>query len=311
MRVVIKNCDEFYNTFKYVETLASEVKVMCDEHKMWLQVYQVAGTAMAEVKFPAEYFEEYVCEAPVTVGVHTKIFLNMLKNTYKKKGVTLKMQASDAVDYILITVIQEDEKHGKVECAYQMKLVEIVSDVMQVPEPAVHSEYKLTVATLKKWKDFIFSNCEYVTFTPKQNQLTLESEDENKHKLKLTDDIESNCWQEETTVERTSERDGTTFTETICRKWQNISIGSINVKLLFDLMTFGKKVRVQFFIEQMPVECSVKLDEGVYIRVFIAPRIGDDEEEENEASVETPAPVRTKKRKTMDETEQQKAIAAH
>ena len=85
MRVVIKNCDEFYHTFKYVETVATEVKVMCDGEKVWLQVHNPSCTAIVEVKFPADYFEEYDCDSAVTVGIHTKTFLSILKNTYKKK----------------------------------------------------------------------------------------------------------------------------------------------------------------------------------------------------------------------------------
>ena len=60
MEVIIKNCDEFYNTFKYVESLASEVKVLCQKDEVWLQVHNPSCTAIAEVKFPAEYFEEKV-----------------------------------------------------------------------------------------------------------------------------------------------------------------------------------------------------------------------------------------------------------
>ena len=96
------------------------------------------------------------------------------------------MQASDEVDYMLITVTHNDESYGTVECAYQMKLVEIVADIMDIPNQDVHSQYKLSVNTLKKWKDLLFSNCP-ITFTPKEVGLIIESEDDMKHKLKLND----------------------------------------------------------------------------------------------------------------------------
>tara|TARA_X000000950_G_scaffold237269_1_gene288749 strand:+ start:6339 stop:7256 length:918 start_codon:yes stop_codon:yes gene_type:complete len=305
MRVIIKNCDEFYNTFKYVETLASEVKVMCDGEKVWLQVHNPSCTAIAEVKFPADYFEDYDCEHPVTVGIHTKTFLSILKNTYKKKNVTLKMQASDAVDYMLITVTQEDEVNGNVECAYQMKLVDIVSDVMNIPPQDVHSQYKLTVNTLKKWKEFLFANCP-ITFRPTDSGLVITCEDDMKHKLKLNDEITPSKWNEEMVddVQR--------------RKWNDISIGEANSNLIFALLSFGKDVRIQFFLEEAPVECYVKLNQGVLIRVFIAPKIRD-EDSPPPTPVEEPAPVRTQKRKTMDEqndeieqlTQRKKAMTAH
>lgn len=310
MRVVIKNCDEFYNTFKYVETLATEVKVMCDGEKVWLQVHNPSCTAIAEVKFPADYFEEYVCDSAVTVGIHTKTFLSILKNTYKKKSVTLKMQASDAVDYMLITVTQEDDVNGNVECAYQMKLVDIVSDVMNIPEQDIHSQYKLSVNTLKKWKEFLFEKCP-MTFTPKESALTITCENEMKHKLKLTDEITPSKWNEDMV---TSEEG----VEIQRRKWTDICIGSVNTSLIFALLSFGKEVRIQFFLEDAPVECYVKLNHGVNIRVFIAPKIRD-EESPPPSPLQESAPVRAKKRKTLSEqndemeqlTKQKKAMTAH
>ena len=310
MKVVIKKCDEFYNTFKYVETLASEVKVMCDEDKVWLQVHNPSCTAIAEVKFPSDYFEEYKCEAPVTVGIHMKTFLGILKNTYKKKSVTLKMQASDDVDYMLVTVTQEDDVNGNVECAYEIKLVDIVSDVMNIPDQAIHSQYKVSVNTLKKWKEFLFGNCP-ITFTPKEEKLTIYCEDDMRHKLKLTDELEPSKWNEEMACTTDGE-------EVKRRQWKDICIGSTNTSLIFALLSFGKDVVIQFFLEDAPVECYVKLNKGVNIRVFIAPKIKD-EEDKNETPVEQPAPIRATKRKTMheqnDEIDQlvksKKAMTAH
>lgn len=307
MKVLIKNCDEFYNTFKFLETLASEVKVMCDGEKVWLQVHNPSCTAIAEVKFPANYFEEYECHTNVTVGIHTKTFLSILKNTYKKKNVTLKIEASDAKDYMLITVSQEDEINGNVECAYQMKLVDIVSDVLSIPDQDVHSQYKVTVNTLKKWKEFLFANCP-ITFMPMESGLKMFCQDEMKHKLTLNDDINPSKWNEETSIDE----DGK---DVLRRKWKDICIGGANVALIFALLSFGKDVRIQFFLEEAPLECYVKLNHGVHIRVFIAPKIRDEDDDEDAMSeVEVPAPVRAEKRKTMDEVNvpnKKKAVSAH
>lgn len=307
MKVLIKNCDEFYNTFKFLETLASEVKVMCDGEKVWLQVHNPSCTAIAEVKFPANYFEEYECHTNVTVGIHTKTFLSILKNTYKKKNVTLKIEASDAKDYMLITVSQEDEINGNVECAYQMKLVDIVSDVLSIPDQDVHSQYKVTVNTLKKWKEFLFANCP-ITFMPMESGLKMFCQDEMKHKLTLNDDINPSKWNEETSIDEDGE-------DVLRRKWKDICIGGANVALIFALLSFGKDVRIQFFLEEAPLECYVKLNHGVHIRVFIAPKIRDEDDDEDVMSeVEVPAPVRAEKRKTMDEVNvpnKKKAVSAH
>lgn len=307
MKVLIKNCDEFYNTFKFLETLASEVKVMCDGEKVWLQVHNPSCTAIAEVKFPANYFEEYECHTNVTVGIHTKTFLSILKNTYKKKNVTLKIEASDVKDYMMITVSQEDEINGNVECAYQMKLVEIVSDVLHIPDQDVHSQYKVTVNTLKKWKEFLFANCP-ITFKPMESGLKMYCQDEMKHKLTLNDELNPSKWNEETVVDDDGE-------DVLRRKWKDICIGGSNVNLIFALLSFGKDVRIQFFLEEAPVECYVKLNHGVHIRVFIAPKIRDEDDDEDVMSeVEVPAPVRAEKRKTMDEVNvpnKKKAVSAH
>ena len=312
MRAIIKNCDEFYNTFQYVLTMNTEVKIQCNGQMVWLQVSNMSCTAIAEVKFPAEYFEEYVCESEVTVGIHVKTFLSILKNTYKKKNVTLKMQASEAVDYMLITVTQKLDDEKQIECAYQMKLVNMVSAFLDIPYQPIHSLYKLSPGTLKKWKAFLFGECKFLNFTPKEDALMLESETDMKHKLKLTDEISSEKWVEE--AEFTLE----SGTETVTRAWKTISVGYANAKLIFDLLTFNKDVNVQFFIQTAPVKCSIKLEEGVNIEVFIAPRIGDDDDDEEEEEQEV-VPVRAKKRKTVDEqsdeieelVQKKKAMTAH
>ena len=291
MIVIIKNefCDEFYNTFKYVESLNSEVKVLCQQEEIWLQVHNPSCTSIAEVKFPAEYFESYECTKPIQIGINTKVFLQILKNTYKKKSVTLKMSATDEGEAkmdISIT-IDGDERSGNVQCAYEMKLVDITSDFMHIPDQHVHSKYTLSVNTLKKWKQFLFTDCSFITFTPEKEALKIQSENDLKDKLTLTDEIKSSTWQDTLLV----------GSETVKRKWKDISIGSINAKYIFDLMTFGRDVTCQFFIVDAPVECFVKLAEGVHIRVFIAPRISDEEDDEE---VTEPSPVRTKKRKVID-----------
>lgn len=309
MRIEIKNCDEFYNTFKYVESLASEVKVLCQEEEVWLQVHNPSCTSIAEVKFPASYFEQYECDSNFQIGINTKIFLQILKNTYKKKNVTLTMESSEESDKMDITVLIEgDEKSGNVKCSYEMKLVHIDSDFMNIPNQDVHSKYKLTVETLKKWKQFLFSDCAYLTFTPHEDSLKIKSENDLKDKMTLTDQIASSKWQEEADTEVNG------VITHIKRKWKDISIGSVNAKYIFDLMTFGKDVNCQFFIVDAPVECFVKLDEGVHIRVFIAPKINDDNDEDKE--VPEPVPVRSKKRKAVDEANldtpaTKKAISAH
>lgn len=314
MQVIIKNCDEFYNTFKYVESLASEVKVLCQPEEVWLQVHNPSCTAIAEVKFPADYFEEYTCEKPVQVGINTKIFLQILKNTYKKKSVTLKMAASEDEDKMHISItIDGDETSGNVQCSYEMKLVDITSDFMNIPDQHVHSKYKLSVETLKKWKQFLFSDCAYLTFTPEEAALKIQSENDLKDRLTLTDEISPLTWHE--SAEVTDEETG--VTSTIKRKWKAISIGSVNAKYIFDLMIFSRDVTCQFFIVDAPVEYFVKLDEGVHIRVFIAPKISDSDDEEEEEDTVRP-PVRARKRKPVDAPEdaeelnpQKKAVTAH
>jgi hypothetical protein len=314
MKVVIKNCDEFYNTFKYVEALNSQVKLMFDGEKVWLQVGNPSCTAIAEVKFPSTYFEEYECDTALTVGIHTKTFLSILKTTYKKKDVTLKMHASDSIDYLAITVTQEDALNGNVVCAYQMKLMEIVFEFMDIPNQDIHSQYKLSVNTLKKWKEFLFEKSP-ITFLPEESELTITCENELNHKLKLTDEISPSRWNEEmvTIINKKEEEEVVRR-----RKWKDICVGSVNTSLVFALLSFGKEVRIQFFLEDAPVECYVKLDEGVNIRVFIAPKIGEDEDDEDDEAVDEPKPVRAAKRKTMDEhgdeiqqlTQQKKAMTA-
>jgi len=153
MKVVIKNCDEFYNTFKFLETLNDQIKIICTDEEIWLQVPSSSHTALADVKFPAAYFESYECDRPVTIGVYCKVFLKILKNTYKKKGVTLMIEGQDGKDTIVVTITQESEEDGKYVSSYILKMVEIVSDMMNIPVQDVHSRFKLTKATLKKWKD--------------------------------------------------------------------------------------------------------------------------------------------------------------
>ena len=133
-----------------------------------------------------------------------------------------------------------------------------------------------------------------------------------KHKLTLNDEINPSKWNEEMVT------DDITGKDVQRRSWKDISIGEANATLIFALLSFGKDVRIQFFLEEAPVECYVKLNHGVHIRVFIAPKIRDDEDEDDDP-VEDTAPVRTTKRKTMDEqdddieqlTQRKKAMTAH
>ena len=309
MKVVIKNCDEFYNTFKFLETLNDQIKIICTEENIWLQVPSSSHTALADVKFPASYFESYECNRPVTIGVYCKVFLKILKNTYKKKGVTLMIEGQDGKDTIVVTITQESEEDGKYVSSYILKMVEIVSDMMNIPVQDVHSRFKLTKATLKKWKDLLYDDAP-VTFTPGKDGIFIECTDDNRNKVKLLDGIKPSHWENNT---KGINDDGDEFER---KKWNTFTVGGNNMKLVYSLLNVGTDIRIQFFIEEAPVECYAKFQNGVYVRLYIAPKINDDELEEDEVEE---APVRTNKRKTMDESpepsapqaKQKKVVAAH
>lgn len=258
MEVKIRQCDEFYTTWKYLENFNSEVNCVFSEAEMYIQIFDSAHTVIADITFPCEYFEEYKCDKPINVGVNVKTLLLILKNTYKK-NVVLSMSTTSTSDDLTIRITSEDG----FKCSYVLKMVDIHQEALEIPELNVYAKYTVSYKTLKKWKDHLYDKSDISLF-PSKEAMQVECKDELNNSLQLRDEIEPIYF--ENSKKRLQDKD-----------WKQKIIAGGNTNFLYALLAFNKDINFEFFVSEAPLLVSVNLKDDVHLRTFIAPKISDED----------------------------------
>lgn len=302
--ITIKNCDEFFKTWQFLESFNDIVNVNCNKDSMFIQTCNSMQTCITELTYPAAYFEKYECKEDVTIGIATKVFTKILKNAYKKQDATLKITKAVDKDDIQISIAT-----STITCEYTIKTIYADVQRYDIPKPYTNSTYQIPSETWKAWKDVLYDG--EVSLTPQKNSIKIVSSDGDSNKVNLVGDVKSKGWKTSYVVkEKVTDEEGVeTMKKTTLKKtWKTRTFDHKHFKYAYAMMGISSEVCLQFFVlESVPLLLYAELSHGVRMNVWVAPKIDEDEDEEEEVSAPqqpvTEVPEPPKKRA--------KVVAAH
>lgn len=280
MNVTIKDCDEFYKILTFCEKFNTDVNVNCSEEGWYLQCMDSTHTAIVEFKMPISYFAHYECDKNYVIGLHLKVVLKVIKNTIKKKDTVLLLKYNEKNDYVEITIQNSKEKFL---CTYNIRLIDISADLVEIPTVAPQYGYTVPCSILKKWKEHVYDiHKAPMKFTPAPTGILIESNLDEQNKVAAFEGLQPSAFPEDISSHK--------FNQTINEK---------NMERIMSLLPFGTEIKFNF-VQNIPLLTYVTLSSGMELKGYYAPKMNDDEEEEEEEEEIVPE-RNNKKRKLLDE----------
>lgn len=236
----LHNPSEFSKFLKYFLAFEPTCRLICTENGIQIQCMDGGHTAITEIKLPPEYFVEYSCEGTLDIGIHIETVYSITKNATK----ALKLTSNGTT---LDIMINEDS----FEANYQVRTIDIDTDVMNIPDMDANYLVDIPLDTIKKWKKYIH-DCKKAntTFTP-GDVLVISSENDN-GLASLTEKI-------------TGEYDDA----------NSLQISAGNMERFYAGILFGKPYTIKM-VNGAPLESNIVFDNAI-LRSLFAPMFTDEE----------------------------------
>ncbi|CAA7261888.1 unnamed protein product [Cyclocybe aegerita] len=112
-----------------IKELVTDANFECNEEGIVLQAMDNSHVALVSVKFSAPAFKRYRCDRPMPLGVNLTSLTKVLKCAKDDDICTLK--AADEAD--VLNLVYEAKNSDRI-AEYDMKLMDIDADTLQIPE---------------------------------------------------------------------------------------------------------------------------------------------------------------------------------
>ena len=154
MRIHIKDNDKadlFVQCFQHIKTFTESVNIMFNETELYVQSMDHAMVMISEMKLPYTWFDEYILtdEVSVTLGVNTGLWSKVL--SLREKSQTILLDTSGSDDHLLVKFTSSDESNEKnksFDKEFVIPLIDLESDLMQIPETEYQADITMTSSNL-------------------------------------------------------------------------------------------------------------------------------------------------------------------
>ena len=254
MKCTIPSAKSFYKLLNFIAQFETNVKITCQEAGMSIFCMSMCHSVFIDVKMDPSYYTEYVCTEFEEIGVNLTVLLAALKTGGPKDKLVLCSQQ----DTISIDIVSEDQNTN-----YTIKQVNINDEAMNVPEIEEDVCINIQPSFFKTWKNKVINFTKAsVTFTPTKTNIELKSEDTTQGAVKVTQLIPSNGIEYE-----------------IFKNAEPITVGNKNIDKAFNIGDVSEEVQVGWK-NGLPIRLGAKLTDYSSIKVYIAPMVNDQMDED-------------------------------
>jgi proliferating cell nuclear antigen len=239
IRVVLTSADTFLKVFTSLDELCDCVNIIFGEDGISISSMDSSHVCLMAAKFAKGYFEEYVVDSTVTIGMKVSNIVHVLKHI---EGSVL-FECSD--DEFFVTT-QNDK--------YNLKTVDIDSEDMEIPDMDVEVEIIADSLLLQKYIKNIASFGDTVNFKTTDDAVV----------MKTSGDIG--------TVEIRVDQPVTIHGPL------SASFASRYLVTFLRVANISKKIRVKLHSE-LPVIFDYEFAENSFIKFFLAPKLREEDDE--------------------------------
>jgi proliferating cell nuclear antigen len=238
IRVVLETADTFLKVFTALDELCDSANIIFGDDGISISSMDSSHVCLVAVKFAKEYFEEYVIDSTITVGIKVSNLVRVLKCV---EGSVL-FECSDDEFFVMT----ENDK-------YNLKTMDLESDEMDIPDMDVEVEITADSSVLQKYIKNIASFGDTIEFKTVGNEIV----------MKTSGDIGS--------VELRVDQPVT------IHGIMSASFASRYLVTFMKAANISKKIRINLHSE-LPVMFEYEFAENSFIKFFLAPKITDDDE---------------------------------
>lgn len=265
LEATLENGATFKRLIDSVKEFVQEANWECNESGIALQAMDTSHVALVALLLRAQGFEPYRCDRNMTLGINVQSMAKVLKCATAEDRVSLS--AMDSGELLTFKFEGRNERVSE----YELKLLEIDADQLGVPEPEYEASFSMSSHEFSRIARDLVSIGENLKITLLKNSVTFA--------------VEGELGSGSVTLKQTASIDDD----------DNAVIINADepISLVFSgkyLQGFSKSAslasRVSFFMSlQAPLMIEYKLEELGYLRFYLAPKIGD-EDAENEADMD-------------------------
>lgn len=173
MQATFENSKEFNKLVGVVSAFDSSFLLKGTKAGLRIFCLDASHTSIIEILLPKEYFKTYEYTSKkdqIELGIVVPVFMDIIKGT--SKTAVVHLIAQDDKDYLKVQIDEEDS-----QMVYDMKLMTIEENELQIPEMDFNIRMHLKGSLLKSWKNQICDRTgEQVSFIVHKDKLELESQ---------------------------------------------------------------------------------------------------------------------------------------
>lgn len=267
-----ENCVCFCHLFQHLKAFSTNVNIMFEESRMYIQTMDSARISIIEAVLPAAWFQTYELETPVSIGVNTNILFKILNSREPSQNISIQLD-SENNDKLFIH-FHSDNK-AVFDKFFEIPLIEIDSEMMQIPEYESNADLTLCstnfaniIGQLKMFGDNLNIKCN-------EESLVLSSSSEESGKMNVNiqiDDLNSFAINDGQELNLAF---SLTFLGNICLYYKIAK--EIEIQL-----TEGFPLRARYYLGSgnEPVDSSAESATSATLATltfYLAPKIDDDE----------------------------------
>ena len=268
MKAELKNAKDFYKLLKFISQWQTEIRMVCNPDKLSIVTMSQCSTVFIDSELPSSYFTLYNCVVDQPIGLNLSVVLEALKHCTPKDKLRIsttepKLDIDGSIlespDNIMFSIMKPDGD----SMTFEIKQMDITMDSLEVPPMDEDVTIKLHPMYLKKWKSVVDFTKASVKFIPSKNVLNVESEDKTIGNVKAIQPIPTG---------------GIEYLQ-LSDNCGPISVGEKNILKCFSIGDVSNDIQFGYKNE-LPIRFQASIGDG-YVRVYTAPMIGDEMDEDD------------------------------
>lgn len=126
-----ENCVCFSHLFQHLKAFSTNVNIMFEESRMYIQTMDSARISIIEAVLPGSWFQKYEIETPQSIGVNTNILFKILNSREPSQNISIDFDMENN-DKLFIHFHSENK--AVFDKFFEIPIIEIDSELMSIPE---------------------------------------------------------------------------------------------------------------------------------------------------------------------------------
>tara|TARA_A100001011_G_C14303293_1_gene841882 strand:- start:2510 stop:3304 length:795 start_codon:yes stop_codon:yes gene_type:complete len=178
MEIVISNKEKFVkfsSIFRHLPLFMDMVNIHVDEFKMYVQGMDSAQVCLFELRLDKEWFDSYKVEKSCVLGIHCNTFYKVIQ-CIEDKEQEMKLMYKDGDD---LEVLLKGTETNKVDKYFQLPLIDIDSDMLQIPSTEYSVDMEITSGSITNYINELAIFDETFTLSCGQDNIVMKSKSES------------------------------------------------------------------------------------------------------------------------------------